>query len=114
MKNLQKLFGERVRYYRLAKGLSQERFAEQIELSRQTVSQIETGRRWVSAKNIERMVNALNINYVDLFNFNNTIIDDDILKSLLLQEAEDVNDETISYLIDSLKIYKRHHNNRKK
>ena len=71
--SLQKLFGQKVKINRLAKGLTQEELAEQIDVSRQTLSQIETGRRWLSANKIERIVKILNIRYVDLFNFRSNI-----------------------------------------
>ena len=52
-------FGERLRALRLAKGFSQEQFAERCNLHRTYVGGIERGERNSSLKNIVTMATAL-------------------------------------------------------
>ena len=54
-------FGERVKKVRLERGLSQEDLAEQAELHRNYVSQIECGRRNLSLLNILKLARALKV-----------------------------------------------------
>ena len=61
MKNPLLQFGERVKKVRLEQGLSQEDLAEQAELHRNYVSQIECGRRNLSLLNILKIARALKV-----------------------------------------------------
>jgi transcriptional regulator with XRE-family HTH domain len=61
MKNPLLQFGERVKKVRLEQGLSQEDLAEQAELHRNYVSQIECGRRNLSLLNILKLARALKV-----------------------------------------------------
>lgn len=60
-------FGQKVKEYRLDKGLSQEAFAHIAELDRTYISSIEKGERNVSIVVIEKIANALNIEISKLF-----------------------------------------------
>ncbi|MGJ5813615.1 helix-turn-helix domain-containing protein [Paludibaculum fermentans] len=61
MKNPLLQFGERVKKVRLEQGLSQEDLAEQADLHRNYVSQIECGRRNLSLLNILKLARALKV-----------------------------------------------------
>lgn len=54
-------FGERVKRFRLEKGISQEDLAELADLHRNYVSQIECGRRNLSLLNILKLARALKV-----------------------------------------------------
>lgn len=62
-----KVFGMNVKKYRLAKGLSQEAFAEECGMHRTYISAIECFRRSISLENIQRIADALNIETYKLF-----------------------------------------------
>ncbi|MBQ8460320.1 helix-turn-helix transcriptional regulator [bacterium] len=62
-------FGARLKELRKRKGLSQEKFSEMINIAQNTLSSIETGCHFCSAETIERIINALEIEPVELFNF---------------------------------------------
>lgn len=64
---LQQEFGDRIRYLRKRKGLSQEAFSFECNLDRTYVSQVEQGRRNISLQNIKAMADALGVSIVDLF-----------------------------------------------
>lgn len=53
--------GERIKHYRLLRGLDQEKVAEQLGKSQSFVSQIETGKIKPSLKKLEQIANILNI-----------------------------------------------------
>ena len=64
---IQKDFGERIRYLRKRKGLSQEEFSFECSLDRTYVSQVEQGRRNISLQNIKGMADALGVSLAELF-----------------------------------------------
>lgn len=65
--NIRKLFGDRVKKLRLAKGWSQEEFAFECDLHRTYIGAIERGERNISIDNIEKIASALRIKVSELF-----------------------------------------------
>lgn len=65
--NIRILFGQKVREFRLSKGLSQEELAFSCGLHRTYISDIERGTRNVSLDNIKRIAEALNLSPKELF-----------------------------------------------
>jgi len=65
--NLEKKFGQNVRYWRKKRGLSQEEFADRAQLHPTYVSGIETGYRNPTVKIIARIAKALEIDPAQLF-----------------------------------------------
>lgn len=61
------IFAKNVKKYRLEKGLSQEKLGFLCNLHRTYISDIETCKRSISLKNIERIANALEIPPFKLF-----------------------------------------------
>jgi len=55
------VFGKRIRYLRLRRGLSQEKLAELAELHRNYVGGVERGERNLSLINIVRLAHGLNV-----------------------------------------------------
>jgi transcriptional regulator with XRE-family HTH domain len=64
------IFGQVVRRYRLALGISQEILAERSDLHRTYISGIERGQRNVSLINIHKLAKALNVSPAELFGRN--------------------------------------------
>jgi len=60
-------FGKRVRELRLAKGLSQEAFANECGLDRTYISGVERGQRNVSLRNLDVIAGALGVSLSHLF-----------------------------------------------
>lgn len=56
-----KVFGNNLRKYRQATGLSQEKFAEKCDLHRTYIGDIECFRRSISLKNVQKIADALGI-----------------------------------------------------
>ena len=62
-----KIFGNRIRNLRIAKGLSQERLAELADLHRTYIGAIERGEKNITLKNIEKISKALDVEINKLF-----------------------------------------------
>ena len=60
-------FGERIKQLRLSKGLSQEKLALKAEIDRTYLAGVEQGKRNPSLKSLEKIVEALDISFQDLF-----------------------------------------------
>jgi transcriptional regulator with XRE-family HTH domain len=63
------LFGRRVRQLRLARGVSQEAFAHEIEIDRSYYGSIERGERNVSLENICLIASGLEVPAAELLRF---------------------------------------------
>ncbi|ANB91186.1 transcriptional regulator [Moraxella ovis] len=59
--------GMRVRELRKAKGLSQEKFALQANIDRTYLAGIESGKRNPSLKNLEKILNTLDVSFCEFF-----------------------------------------------
>ena len=62
-----KVFGKNLKKYRLALGLSQEKFAEKCGLHRTYISTVERFHRNISIENVQRIADALGIEAYQLF-----------------------------------------------
>ncbi len=60
-------FGEKVRFYRKSKGLSQEELSFKADLHRTYIGMIERAEKNITLTNIEKIANALEIDIKDLF-----------------------------------------------
>lgn len=67
-----KVFGENVRKYRIAMGLSQEDFAEKCGLHRTYISAIECFQRNISIENVQKIADALGMESYRLLMENTT------------------------------------------
>ena len=68
---LKKLLGEKVKFFRKNRNLTQEQFAEMIEIAPRNLSRIELGESFVTAETLERILNVLNITAEELFSYKN-------------------------------------------
>ena len=73
MSNIAQKLGERIRLIREARGLSQERLAEKSNLNTSFIGQIERGNKKPTIASIEKIVNALDITFEELFAFEQKI-----------------------------------------
>lgn len=64
---LRRRLGANIKVMRRKKGFSQEKLAELVGVSTQTVTFIEGGRSWVSDKTLVNLAKALNTDVVQLF-----------------------------------------------
>ncbi len=64
--DVKKKIGERIRYFRTKRGMSQEELSFEAELHRTYISDIERGVRNVSIVNIKKIASALNTSVSEL------------------------------------------------
>ena len=64
-----KEFGTRLKFFRIKRGFTQAGLGEMVEISEHRISQIENGKCNLTLKTVNRLLNALNLTAVKLFNF---------------------------------------------
>lgn len=64
---IRKEFGKRVKEFRKAAGLTQEKFALKVGLDRTYISSLEAGKRNVALTNLEKIANGLELSIAELF-----------------------------------------------
>jgi transcriptional regulator with XRE-family HTH domain len=69
MADINKKVGERIRKYRLAKGLSQEQLAFEADLHRAYIGQIERGEKNIGVQNLDKIAKAFKISPAKLLDF---------------------------------------------
>ncbi|NTU73744.1 helix-turn-helix transcriptional regulator [Candidatus Roizmanbacteria bacterium] len=67
--------GENIRILRKQKGLKQNELAQELDISPNYISQIESGKKYPSLRIIERISKVLNVNIAHLLN-NDSLLDD--------------------------------------
>ena len=81
--NLKKLFGINVQKYRKLRNLTQEKLSEIVGVDPASISAIETGKYFVSAENLYKISQALNVKISDLFNFENISSNEETYEEIL-------------------------------
>jgi transcriptional regulator with XRE-family HTH domain len=64
--DLQRRVGRNLRAYRVARGLSQEAFAEMLEVHRTYMGGVERGERNLTLKSLERIAERINVDPLSL------------------------------------------------
>ncbi|MDO5438339.1 MAG: helix-turn-helix transcriptional regulator [bacterium] len=64
-----KLLGENIAKYRKTAGLSQEKLAEAVDLSREYIVRVERGQKNISLKKLFMITDALKVDFCKLANF---------------------------------------------
>lgn len=67
--NLKNKLGKRIKELRKNKRLSQEKLSEMIDIAQNTLSGIENGDNFCTAETLEKIITALEIEPVELFDF---------------------------------------------
>ncbi|MCD7880007.1 MAG: helix-turn-helix domain-containing protein [Candidatus Gastranaerophilales bacterium] len=82
MMSLKEKLGARIQEIRKSKKLTQEKLAEKIGLDTPNLSNIERGKRFVSAETLEKIVKALDVTEKDLFDFGHIDSKESIINSI--------------------------------
>ena len=69
MKNTKELLGARIKEMRKARGLTQERLAEMVDIEQKHVSRIELGKNYPTIDRLEKLAEALNVPLTGFFDF---------------------------------------------
>lgn len=86
-----KLLGARIKELRKAKGLSQDRLSEEIDIDSKHLSRIEVGKNYPSLDTLQKLAGALDVEIKDLFEFKHQVKQGDTRRTLakLLDKADD-------------------------
>jgi transcriptional regulator with XRE-family HTH domain len=63
------LLGKNIKKYREVKGFSQELLAEKVDLSREYITRVENGQKFISLRKLFLLADVLGVNFCDLTNF---------------------------------------------
>ena len=81
--NLKKCFGQNVQKYRKPRNLTQERLAELVGVDVTSISAVETGKYFPSADNLSRIVEVLQVQFSDLFEFDSLRSNDEVFEDII-------------------------------
>lgn len=82
MSELKQLFGKHLAALRKEHDLTQADFAEKIDMSPSAIAEMETGVTFPKPETLEKIKNAFECEYCDLFNFNDTKTTDGSYKDI--------------------------------
>lgn len=97
MKTLQQKLGARIQEVRKSKNLTQEALAEQIDMDKANLSNIERGKRFMTAKTLEKLANALEVEEKELFDFGHIKSRKELIELLILS-ISNASDNELIYL----------------
>lgn len=80
--DIKKLLGKRLQEIRKSKKLTQEQVAELIGVETTSISNIESGRYFPSADNLEKILNVFNVQPSDVFAFESFAPIDDLINEM--------------------------------
>ena len=71
MSNIKILVGNRIKYFRSERKISQEELANSAMMARGFVSGVETGKRNITVETLGKMIEVLGVSYGEFFNDEN-------------------------------------------
>lgn len=105
MSSLKVKLGARIQQIRKSKKLTQEQLAERIDLDIPNLSNIERGKRFVSANTLENIVKALDVTEKELFDFGYKGTKDELISEINnLLELSDIKE--LEYYYRFIKMHK--------
>jgi len=69
MPQLKFIFGKRLQFLRIRAGLTQEQMADQLEVTKETISNLERGVHGPKFDTLEKIAKVLNVPVIELFDF---------------------------------------------
>lgn len=102
MEDVKRLIGDRIRQLRKEKGLSQEKLGYESELHCTHIGSIERGQKNWSIETLIKVAKGLNVNVVDLLNFNLPPPDAKKIKKSLIKDINAASPETVKILSNLL------------
>lgn len=91
--NVCKILGNNIKRIRVSRNLTQNKLAELLNIEVKSLSLIETGKGFASAKTIDNLARVLDISIADLFNTPNTK-DNDYLYAKILKNLKLIKNNT--------------------
>lgn len=98
---MKKLLGKRIKELRQRKKLTQEELSELLGIGERNLSKIECGVNFVSSETLEKLANALDVKYKDIFDFEHLVDIEDRKEELLSAIQNETIDINLLYKIYS-------------
>lgn len=98
-KKFKQLFGKRIKELRVKNNLTQEKLAELIGVGERNLSKIECGNNFIKADTTCKLLNALNVQPEELFNFHNAKTNAEIKEILIKEISNETFDIKLLYKI---------------
>ncbi len=99
--DIKKQVGQKIKYFRKRKGLSQEQLAEIMEISDKSLSNVETGRYFMSMEKMQKLFEVLEIYPYELFVFDKEVPKDIVYNDVAKKLENFRNDEKKLYAISA-------------
>ena len=106
MPTLKEKLGARIRELRKSLGLSQEQLAELIDMDKPNLSNIERGKRFMTAETLEKIANALKTTERELFNFNKTE-PEKYLRQDIIDILDAFEEKDLKFILEIISSYKK-------
>ncbi len=87
--NIKKLLGKRLQEIRKSRKLTQEQVAELVGIETPSISNIEVGKYFPSAENLDKILAILDIKPVDIFTFESLAPRDELIQEMLTAMNKD-------------------------
>ena len=100
-KDCRAILSRNIKHFRNRVGLSQLHLALELEISTTFLSDIETGKKWVSAQTLSRIAEALKIEVYELFKPEQNIRDD--ITAAIAKHLDDVDDAIIKSIEEAVR-----------
>lgn len=108
--NIKRIFGNNLKILRTSLSLTQEQFAEQVELQPQSIAQIESGQTFVSSQTLEKICKKFKIQPETLFKSDMIVFPDyDSKIKCIASLLEEMDKNTVSFFLETIKLYKEKH-----
>ena len=89
--NIKKLLGKKLQLIRKSKKLTQEQVAEFVGVETSSISNIENGKYYPSAENLDKIIKVLNIKPSEIFAFESLAPKEDLIDEMTKSMQEDEN-----------------------
>ncbi len=108
MKSLKQKLGARIQEIRKSKHITQEILAEKIDIDKPNLSNIECGKRFMTAETLEKIACALDVEEKELFDFGHILCREELINSLIniINHTSDNELKYIYKIVTSLKYLK--------
>ncbi|MBQ7127024.1 helix-turn-helix transcriptional regulator [bacterium] len=100
---LKRLFGKHLKSIRESHGLTQQEFAELVNMQPNSIGQIEIGYKAVSFSTLERFSEKLNMDYKEFFDFEGVTQNENYLSEALASELRNLDAESQKFVLSSVK-----------
>lgn len=87
-KSNKEMLGQRIKEIRKKKGLSQEKLAELAQIEPTSLSNIENGYNYPSFKTLDKLLEILETNYIEVFKFAHHNTPDDLITEIIAMLKE--------------------------